>query len=177
MISLISERSQGRVTWFRITKQPKNSLLLNYNFFRCNALKKNTKFCSKVSSPESAKEFAAISHSKTKQTKILQPAKKIAATHSKQQKKSATNSSSSELLKLQQTQNNKKNLQQNVVQQFCNKFLFFWTAKIATNSKNKTKFYNKIFSNNSAKNSSTSELQRLQQTQKKKKNKKFCKKE
>jgi hypothetical protein len=107
-----------------LQKQQKNSLLLNCNFFRCNTLQNNTKFCSKVSSPESAKEIAAISHSKTKQ-KFCNLQKKIAATHSKQQKNSATNSSSSELLKMQQTQNNKKNLQQNFVQQLCNKFLFF----------------------------------------------------
>jgi hypothetical protein len=136
----------------------KNSLLLNCNFFRCNTLQNNTKFCSKVSSHESAKEIAAISHSKTKQ-KFCNLQKKIAATHSKQQKNKILQQIPLLLncKKMQQTQNNKKNLQQIPLLlncKNCNKF------------KNNTKFYNKIFSNNSTKNSSSSKLQRLQQTQK-----------
>ncbi len=143
-------------------------------FFAATTHFKTTqKFCSKVSSPENAKEIAAISHSKTKQK------------FCNLQKKDCYN-------KLKTTE------------KFCNKFLFFWTAKncnklkitkkfcnkiLCNNSatqipillnckncnklKNNTKFYNKIFSNNSAKNSSSSELQRLQQTPKI--NTKFCK--
>jgi hypothetical protein len=95
-------------------------------------------------------------------TKILQLAKKIAATHSKQYNFFATIFFPFELQKLQQTKNNKKFYNKILCNNFTTNFSPSKLEKLQQTKKN-TKFCSKMFCNNFAKNSSSSELRRLQQ--------------